>query len=496
MSLGSRSDKINQAIGDYVTRRLLPVYERLGEFGSTQAEIEAIELSMVRKSDGMFLYAKLVVDYLTHNIIYNTAEIMTSVNELPEKIVDLFLQSSSSTLRISSTEAALEHTQVVSSCLIHSIMSLPGTESYEKSLSVIKGLHGFLIYATEYWADYLQEYLLQVEPAKHDPSLFNLVEILEGQLAKFLLPGTSAEIQLEPDLARQVLSRWPNVHAHISHEETRRSFDRTDPSFDSSEVILQSHAPPPTGGIESTLDSYKTTIRKLLVEQYFPGVSSEHFESFKAQFRTTAFTCRSPLCPYASRGFDSLEKCREHEASHDVRLKCEVSGCQYLVFTSRKALTRHMNKHHQVMPRCRRMMQPQRRDPTPKNLSPDATPVNDEVLPDMLSAEYQSRPVRVEALSPSGQVTNPSSLLPVYDLQPDLPYDFSYMSPSVIDLPGLSTDWTVDWSEGIYEDHTTIDFVDDGKTCSNGNSNLTPSKAVDQSLTVRLEPILQAASCS
>lgn len=37
----------------------------------------------------MFLYARLVLDYLSTNVFYNCDEIKTSVNQLPEKINDL-----------------------------------------------------------------------------------------------------------------------------------------------------------------------------------------------------------------------------------------------------------------------------------------------------------------------------------------------------------------------------------------------------------------------
>jgi hypothetical protein len=39
---------------------------------------------------GMFLYARLVLDYLATNIFYSGDEIKTSVNQLPEKLTDLW----------------------------------------------------------------------------------------------------------------------------------------------------------------------------------------------------------------------------------------------------------------------------------------------------------------------------------------------------------------------------------------------------------------------
>lgn len=40
-------------------------------------------------NSGMFLYARLVFDYIEHNIFYNSDEIKSSVNELPKTISDL-----------------------------------------------------------------------------------------------------------------------------------------------------------------------------------------------------------------------------------------------------------------------------------------------------------------------------------------------------------------------------------------------------------------------
>ncbi|KAH7012300.1 uncharacterized protein B0I36DRAFT_256992 [Microdochium trichocladiopsis] len=438
MSLGSRSGNVDHAIGAYVTARLRPVYEHLGEFGSTQADIEAIETSIVRKSDGMFLYAKLVVDYLTHNIIYNTAEIMNSVNELPEKIVDFYQKILSQILthlddrsitrlqlicswmsyakrplrkhellsalsyhfqepfvtnlapahilvicdslivekpNNTPAAAAIQHTQTVLACLIHGIKSLPGEETYDKSLSVIKGLHGLLVYATEYWIDYLQETCSPKTVVNHKPNFLDLLRILDEHLAVFHLPTTPTRNdggQLDDDWTDQAMPHWPNVRFHITKEQSRRSSDHTNLAVDTQ------HSPSslsPEGGIETTLTAYKKTIRNLLDKQYFSGVSAEHFESFKAQFRTTAFSCRFALCPYASRGFESFEKCRQHEASHEVRIKCEAPDCQYLAFHSRQALSRHVNRHHQVLPPRRRIRrQPRSVGPLRAVLSEEGPP--------------------------------------------------------------------------------------------------------------------------
>lgn len=39
----------------------------------------------------MFLYARLVLDYLSSNIFYNGDEMKESINELPEELFDLYV---------------------------------------------------------------------------------------------------------------------------------------------------------------------------------------------------------------------------------------------------------------------------------------------------------------------------------------------------------------------------------------------------------------------
>lgn len=47
-------------------------------------------------SKGMFLYARLVLDYLSRNIFYTYGEIKDSMDQLPEELTDLFISPSCS----------------------------------------------------------------------------------------------------------------------------------------------------------------------------------------------------------------------------------------------------------------------------------------------------------------------------------------------------------------------------------------------------------------
>ncbi|RYP72553.1 hypothetical protein DL769_004427 [Monosporascus sp. CRB-8-3] len=113
--------------------------------------------------------------------------------------------------------------------------------------------------------------------------------------------------------------------------------------------------------LADVLHNYQATINELLTIEEIPGVSFEELEIFKRVFRSSAYTCRLPLCPRASTGFESHKLRLEHEASHTQRICCTHAGCQYPPFTSIRALKNHETKCHQLRPvkrRLRRMTGP------------------------------------------------------------------------------------------------------------------------------------------
>ncbi|KAI8630510.1 hypothetical protein F5Y19DRAFT_48326 [Xylariaceae sp. FL1651] len=92
LSLTEEKSSLSQAIKHYTAQRLQTMDAKFGQLNLTGQEIEDIERSITRKSDGMFLYARLVLDYLSSNIFFSGTEILTSVNELPEKISEFYGQ--------------------------------------------------------------------------------------------------------------------------------------------------------------------------------------------------------------------------------------------------------------------------------------------------------------------------------------------------------------------------------------------------------------------
>lgn len=87
-------------------------------------------------------------------------------------------------------------------------------------------------------------------------------------------------------------------------------------------------------------------VQSHLRKDYHAGVSRDDFELFKAQSLTSLFTCRMPLCPSASIGYDTEAELREHELEHSRKFSCRKKGCHYPPFASSQPLERYINKHH------------------------------------------------------------------------------------------------------------------------------------------------------
>lgn len=95
-----------------------------------------------------------------------------------------------------------------------------------------------------------------------------------------------------------------------------------------------------------SLSSYQRTVR-FLIEQYdFPGVTMDELDAFKSQFRSSAFTCRLRSGPNATAGFESERERNEHELAHSRRYSCNVPDCKYPSFSSPTALKSHLAKYH------------------------------------------------------------------------------------------------------------------------------------------------------
>ncbi|KAI0840034.1 hypothetical protein F5Y06DRAFT_246496 [Hypoxylon sp. FL0890] len=438
--LAEEKESIGLAIRHYTSQRLVSLQEKFNQLHVSSSEVEDIRDEITKKSDGMFLYARLVLDFLDNKIFFKGCEVKASVNELPEKLSDFyrkiltqilvrldpqsvhrvksifcwvafarrplkkieflsaisfstgdpdiahlaptyildicgslveerrdntlafihvsvkeFLQSSSSGLVIDEREAVAEHGIATITCLLSGLdVFAKASQNDTKYLRVARGLHGFHVYSTEYWIEYLLSHATTT-PSRTTSVIFDLA----GKLAENLngLRDHSTEVQdsLDPISQDRRLASLQNPL--LRKEVGRALFARSLKGFESghqtngpADKFGASNSLPSKDGISVMLASYEESVKFLLTQNDYPGVSAEELETFKSQFRASAYTCRLGSCPRATCGFDSEALRLDHEMSHLPRIRCNFPGCQSPPFVSTQALNNHLKKYHVSQP--------------------------------------------------------------------------------------------------------------------------------------------------
>ncbi|KAI0163700.1 hypothetical protein BJ166DRAFT_526974 [Pestalotiopsis sp. NC0098] len=90
ISLTEEKQALDIAITDYATLRLNSLRERFDQLHLDHHDLENIKLAVAKKADGMFLYARLILDYLGRKIFYSGAEVKKSIEDLPQELSDYY----------------------------------------------------------------------------------------------------------------------------------------------------------------------------------------------------------------------------------------------------------------------------------------------------------------------------------------------------------------------------------------------------------------------
>ncbi|OTA94840.1 hypothetical protein M434DRAFT_394351 [Hypoxylon sp. CO27-5] len=440
ISLTEEKESIGLAIKQYTSQRLKNLQEKFNQLHVNSDEVEDIGDEITKKSDGMFLYARLVLDFLDNKIFYKSCEVKASVNELPQKLSDFygkiltqilvrldpqsvtrvksifcwiafakrplkkieflsaisfsagepdiahlaptyildicgslveerrdntlafihvsvkeFLESFSSGLTINAREAIEEHCIATITCLLSGVdVFAKPCQNDTKYLRVARGLHGFHVYSTEYWIEYLLSYA--TSSISHSTTV---VFDLAGRLAEELY-GLGSRSMETRDTTDPVIQdkRLAYLHDHLLHQEVERalcarSLKRLESGlhgFGLAHNLVASTDLLSQDGISIMLTSYEQSVKFLLAQNDYPGVSAEELETFKSQFRACAYTCRLTSCPRATLGFESEILRLDHEMTHLPRIRCSFPGCQSPPFVSAQSLKIHEKRYHVSQP--------------------------------------------------------------------------------------------------------------------------------------------------
>lgn len=277
-----------------------------------------------------------------------------------------------SKLLISRDKEIYDHALASTTCLLSGLEVFNvGYSHQDRIMRVFKGLHGFHVYANQYWVDHVLDIFASTN-SQHQffdltttlRNLSNALEMLEGLSA--FASKKKGELTVS-DNRLDLLKEYPGLHKNakiaaqarsqkmlsvISSEEGKFPFSITHTSESITQIDLQQLLESPSvdlrpiRDLEDALANYQKTIQYILSLSDFPGVSKEDLERFKREYCTTAFTCRLFSCPRATTSFESETLRLEHEATHTLHLKCSFPGCQYPPFVSVRALKSHESRCH------------------------------------------------------------------------------------------------------------------------------------------------------
>ncbi|KAH0498290.1 hypothetical protein TgHK011_005547 [Trichoderma gracile] len=86
ISLSDERVHLNKAIQDYTLRRINAIRPILSQLRVTDEDIASLASQITGKADGMFLWAKLVMEFISKNFFYSRDEILEAASKLPREL--------------------------------------------------------------------------------------------------------------------------------------------------------------------------------------------------------------------------------------------------------------------------------------------------------------------------------------------------------------------------------------------------------------------------
>ncbi|ETS86312.1 hypothetical protein PFICI_00140 [Pestalotiopsis fici W106-1] len=459
ISMTKEKQALDVAIRVYTSHRLDRLRDRFDQLHLGHNNLEDIQSAIAKKLmvSGMFLYARLILDYIGRKIFYSADEVRRSVDDLPRELADYyreilaqiiapldkqsnervrslfgwiafarnplkrlellsaitfsssdhlvphlvpdfiltvcgalveerpnatlafihstvkeFLQSTTSNLPLDDTISIHEHGVASVTCLragLHVFRS--DASRHAQNLRVVHGLHGFHLYANNYWVDYLLEIMKISSKPINEVPLYQLAVDLAAQANQneiqsvFDNEGERSSgdegLSLIPDVQLRRLVRLTlKSRSHKTTEQQIFVVDDIDETLKRrDEMITQT-------SLQAITSSYQDIVVFLLEQRDYPEISSEELQRFKNQFRNSGFTCRFDKCHFATIGFDSYAERNEHELTHSKPFTCPITDCKYPAFVSKAAVQRHVNKIHVVTIQRKPLRRPGSVKPTTK----------------------------------------------------------------------------------------------------------------------------------
>jgi hypothetical protein len=267
--------------------------------------------------------------------------------------VPRFLIDPESPISINREEAQRQHGLGILTCLASAARHFGQPDSEQNAhFRVVRGVFAFLNYASKHWTEYVLHYAEACSRSGvYDTQFLEAIECLANSLYRLVpIPDVIVANSQSLDTRLEALQNFPSIRPYVQIALKFQSQEPIDKAFVENSQESSTQGGPFTDAVSILLQKYRDAVRWLLRQDYYPGVSREDFELFRAQAQTSLFTCRLPLCPSASTGYETEAELQEHELEHTKGFPCRVGGCQYPPFRSAQLLENHFRKRHHPVP--------------------------------------------------------------------------------------------------------------------------------------------------
>ncbi|KAI8687557.1 NACHT domain-containing protein [Fusarium keratoplasticum] len=296
---------ISMAITKFADMRLQVMRNKLMELGISEEGLRGIATQIGVKSDGMFLWACLVLNYLAANFFYNEDEFKNAVDSLPRELSEFYDKILSRILSDLDSRSALR------------LRTMFGWIAFAKRPLRKAELQSAMLFHSD-------------GPIGSRPIPSYILETCHDDFAS----GPTVE---ELDKIRRLPSLWYDATIGLRAHTERRLL----PGDSELGGVLKN----PTH-IHNISENYEITIQQLMSIREHSDLTRSELEQFRGNFSGHAYPCRFPSCTYATKGFEDNDQRVAHEIEHTPRFPCVEPGCQYPPFGSSRALKRHQSDCH------------------------------------------------------------------------------------------------------------------------------------------------------
>ncbi|KAH7092161.1 hypothetical protein FB567DRAFT_434738, partial [Paraphoma chrysanthemicola] len=365
VSLDEESDDVKAGIRCFTQKQLGEIKQNLDDLAGIDIVLKEVESSIVEKSQGMYLWVRLVLAQLEVDA-YNLDDLETAVAIMPHTLHDFRIVSRISLLPTLSRERACTILNwMVCSRRPMRVTELQDAIVFATSSSVLtprSKLPGSIIdlcrpliqthadgqVSFVHFTVQEGERSHEIETIMHRvlDSISTLHEEGSDQVQDPSLDAQQLSLRLQPQIKHLMHDRrifyflchyvrhQHNTKLHFADKKTLEDRIHRDPT--------------PFGRVQV---EYASRVEVLLSAAEFPGLSSAHLTAFKTLHAPFAFTCRFPGCTDIVSGFATHAARIQHEKSHTPPLLCTHSGCKYtLSFTSIRSLRQHIRDFHTAAP--------------------------------------------------------------------------------------------------------------------------------------------------